>query len=584
MAHSGGAKLGTRIASIVSQTIVSTHAKLLHVKHRLALAIFHSISDIISEEVHRSLDPMLVNLHDQLPEDSPAKGLLQFMAHETGQLQAGAGMSSVAGSILGSLAQVVNNELSVGVRGILASNPHMLPDTGTISQLAAKGLTTGGNAVSNIEQQGIDSGWATAMIGANYTYPDPTAALDMLRRGLIDEATFTTWAQRNGIPGDVADKWLLTVNVPLSPADVALAVLRGNIPMAQAVAVAAQSGVTAEDFNTIIDNTGEPPGPEQLLEAHRRGFIDDARLVKGILQSRIRNEWVDVIKDLATVPISTADAVNAVVQNHLTQAQGENIANQNGLMPGSFPILVETAGAPLSRTEMEELYNRGEVTQAQVYQALSESRLKPKYNDLAFLLHSRLLTPRELADMVVWGAISQQDAVAKAMESGYAKDDAARLVSSSVNRKLQSQRQSVVNAIEVLYEDNAISEETASSTITSLGFEPSEITFMLQAAELKRQSKLITAGLTAIRSKYIGHHIDSGTASSLIDAMGIPHQQRDSLLQLWKVEHDANVAQLTAAQILKALALGLITADDTLTRLVNKGYSPDDAALLIEGA
>lgn len=584
MAHSGGAKLGTRIASIVSQTIVSTHAKLLHVKHRLALAIFHSISDIISEEVHRSLDPMLVNLHDQLPEDSPAKGLLQFMAHETGQLQAGAGMSSVAGSILGSLAQVVNNELSVGVRGILASNPHMLPDTGTISQLAAKGLTTGGNAVSNIEQQGIDSGWATAMIGANYTYPDPTAALDMLRRGLIDEATFTTWAQRNGIPGDVADKWLLTVNVPLSPADVALAVLRGNIPMAQAVAVAAQSGVTAEDFNTIIDNTGEPPGPEQLLEAHRRGFIDDARLVKGILQSRIRNEWVDVIKDLATVPISTADAVNAVVQNHLTQAQGENIANQNGLMPGSFPILVETAGAPLSRTEMEELYNRGEVTQAQVYQALSESRLKPKYNDLAFLLHSRLLTPRELADMVVWGAISQQDAVAKAMESGYAKDDAARLVSSSVNRKLQSQRQSVVSAIEVLYEDNAISEETASSTITSLGFEPSEITFMLQAAELKRQSKLITAGLTAIRSKYIGHHIDSGTASSLIDAMGIPHQQRDSLLQLWKVEHDANVAQLTAAQILKALALGLITADDTLTRLVNKGYSPDDAALLIEGA
>jgi hypothetical protein len=584
MAHSGGAKLGTRIASIVSQTIVSTHAKLLHVKHRLALAIFHSISDIISEEVHRSLDPMLVNLHDQLPDDSPAKGLLQFMAHETGQLQAGAGMSSVAGSILGSLAQVVNNELSVGVRGILASNPHMLPDTGTISQLAAKGLTTGGNAVSNIEQQGIDSGWATAMIGANYTYPDPTAALDMLRRGLIDEATFTTWAQRNGIPGDVADKWLLTVHVPLSPADVALAVLRGNIPMAQAVAVAAQSGVTAEDFSTIIDNTGEPPGPEQLLEAHRRGFIDDARLVKGILQSRIRNEWVDVIKDLATVPISTADAVNAVVQNHLTQAQGEDIANQNGLMPGSFPILVETAGAPLSRTEMEELYNRGEVTQAQVYQALSESRLKPKYNDLAFLLHSRLLTPRELADMVVWGAISQQDAVAKAMESGYAKDDAARLVSSSVNRKLQSQRQSVVSAIEVLYEDNAISEETASSTITSLGFEQSEITFMLQAAELKRQSKLITAGLTAIRSKYIGHHIDSGTASSLIDAMGIPHQQRDSLLQLWKVEHDANVAQLTAAQILKALALGLITADDTLTRLVNKGYSPDDAALLIEGA
>jgi hypothetical protein len=548
------------------------------------MAVFHSISDMISGEVHRSLDLVLVDMHDKLPDDSPAKPLLQFMAHETGQLQAGAGVSAVAGSILGSLAQVINNELSPSVRGVLETNPHMLPDPGTLAQLAAKGEASTSDVVSSIAQQGINPGWAQAMINANYAYPDPASGLDMVRRGLIDNATFMTWAEHNGIPADVATKWLDTVHIPLSPADVALAVLRGNMPMAEAVGVAAQWGLTQTDFNVVIDNTGEPPATEQLLEAHRRGFIDDARLVKGILQSRIRNEWVDVIKDLAFVPITTADAVNAVVQNHLTQAQGEAIANQNGLEPGNFNTLVETAGSPLSRTEMEELYNRGEVTQAQVYQALSESRLKPKYNDLAFMLHSRLLTPRELADMVVWGAITQQEAVAKAMESGYAKDDAARLVSSSINRKLQTQRQAIVSAIEVLYEDNAISEETASGTIGTLGFEPTEITFMLQAAELRRQSKVVNAGLTAIRSKYIGHHIDSGQASSLIDAMGIPHQQRDALLQLWQIEHDANVEQLTAPQILKALKLELITPDDALTRLVNKGYIADDAALLIEGA
>lgn len=584
MAHSGGAKLGNRIAAIVSQTIVSTHAKLLHIKHRLAMAVFHSISDMISGEVHRSLDPMLVQLHDQLPDDSPAKALVQFMAHETGQLQAGAGLSSVAGSLLGSLAQVVNNELSIGVRGILASNPHMLPDTGTIAQLAAKGLSTEGNAVSNIEQQGIDSGWATAMIGASYSYPDPTAALDMLRRGLIDESTFTTWATRNAVPGDVVNKWLLTVHVPLSPADVALAVLRGNMPMEQAVAVAEQSGLTPEDFNTVIDNTGEPPGPEQLLEAHRRGVIDDARLVRGILQSRIRDEWVDVIKSLAFVPMSTADAVNAVIQNHLTQSQGESIASQNGLEAGAFATLVDTAGAPLSRTEMEQLFNRGLVTEAEVDQALNESRLKPKYNKLAFELHTRLLDPSDLGEMVVWGVMTHADAVAETVKLGYSDVDAGRIVSAAVNRKLQSDRQSVVNSIEVLYEDNAISADSATAAIAKLGFEPAEITFKLQAAEFKRQARLTNAGLTAIRAKFIGHHISRTEASSLIDGMGIPHQQRDALLQLWQIEHDANVTQLTAAQILKALALELISTDDATTRLVNKGYSETDAVLLIEGA
>jgi hypothetical protein len=282
--------------------------------------------------------------------------------------------------------------------------------------------------------------------------------------------------------------------------------------------------------------------------------------------------------------MSTADAVNAVIQNHLTQAQGQAIADQNGLEPNAFPTLVETAGAPLSRTEMEDLYNRGEVTQAEVYQALDESRLKPKYNDLAFKLHTRILTPRELADMVLWGVISQKDAAAKVAQSGYAADDAARLVSSAINQKLQTQRQSVVTAIETLYVDNAISEANASTAIGKLGYEQAEITFILQAAELKREARLVNTGLSAIRSKFIGHHIDRVGASSLIDAMGIPHQQRDALLQLWQIEHDANVLQLTEAQIMKANKLGLIDDTETETRLINKGYSQADALLLIAGA
>ena len=581
MAHSGGVKLGSRIAHIVSQTTVATHSKLLHVKHKLALMIFHSISDIISAEVHKSMDTTLTHLFEALPSESPAKPLLDFMANETGQLQAGAGISMVSGSILGSVAQIINNELSPAVRGLLATNPHMLPDPGTLSQLGAKGLATAGDVVNSINQQGIDSGWANAMLKANYIYPDPSSALDMMRRGLIDQKTFLSWCELNSIPPDVAVHWAQTQHVPISPADAALAVLRGNMPLDQAYTVAAQYGMLPPDFDIIVGNTGEPPGPEQLLEASRRGFIDQARLAQGIAESRIRNDWLDVMEKLAYSPITTADAVNAVVQNHLTQAQGEAIASQNGLEPGNFATLVETAGSPLSRTEMEQLYNRGEATQAQVYQALDESRLKPKYNDLAFKLSTRLLQPSELSDMVLWGALSHADAAAEAAKLGYDAKSATALIDSAINKKLESDRTTVVTAIEVLYEDNAISEADASAQIARLGFSPEEVTFKLQAAELKRHTKLISTGLTAIRSKFLAHHVNQGEASSLIDAMGIPHQQRDAMLQLWQIERDANVAQLTEAQIIKALKVGTITSDDALTRLVNKGYLEADANILI---
>lgn len=583
--HSGSAKLGDRIARVVSQAMISTHAKLLHVKHRLAMLIFSDISDIISEEVHATIGPILRQLHEDTPESAMSHGLVKFMATQHGQLQAMAGTAAGATGLFSSIAQIVNNELAPSVRGTLASNPHLIPDPSTVAQLAARGLTQHDDAIETIAENGIPRGWGEALITLNEQYPDVTTMLDLIRRGFMGPDVFMEWSLRNGIPGPVAQMYLNLVNVPISPADAALALLRGNISEPEAVKAAAAYGVSAQDFATLVGNTGEPLGLQELLEARRRGFIDDARLVRGILQSRTRNEWVDVAKQLSHAPMSTADAVEAAVQGHMDTAQASAIADQNGLEAGQFDYLYQTAGSPLSRTEMEQLFNRGLVTKEQVIQALRESRLKNKYTDLAFELHSRLVTPDELGRGVEYGAISHADAVRKAMEIGYSQDDAAMLVSASINRKLETQRMAIVRAVEALYENNAISRDQAISFAGNLGFEPQEIDFIFQAAEFRRNEKLIAAGMSAIRSKYVAHHIDKGQASALLDALGIPHQQRDAALQIWQVEHDANVRLLTPAQIIKARAMGLITTDtEALDRLVTLGYSTDDANLLLQGA
>lgn len=582
--HSGGAKLGVRIATVVSNAMVATHQKLLHTKHKLAMVVFSDISDVISEEVHETLGPILRHLHDETPDDAKSKGLVKFMATQHGQFQALAGTAAGATGLFSSIAQIVNNELSPSVRGALSSNPHLLPDPGTIAELAARGLTQQNDAMQSIAEQGINTGWGNALIELNRQYPDSGTMIELLRRGKLGRDTFIEWSLRNGIPGTVADTLLALVPVPLSPADAALALLRGNMSQAAAVAAAADWGVTAEDFNIMVGNTGEPLGLEQLLEAKRRGFIDTERLVKGILQSRTRNEWVDVAEKLAFAPMSTADAVEAVVQNQMDAAQGEAIASQNGLEPDTFGTLVNTAGSPLSRTEMEQLYNRGLVTKDQVEQASRESRLKNKYNELAFDLHTRLIEPRELGDAVIYGSITHAQAVAKAMESGFSKEDAEVIVSGAVNRKLETQRMAVVRAVETMYENNAVSQETATGIVSKMGFEASEAAFIFQAAEFKRQEKLVAAGMAAVRGKYIAHHIDKNAASALLDAIGIPHQQRDSVLQIWQIEHDANVRTLTPAQVVKGVQGQALTEQDGLDRLMAMGFNKLDAELLISGA
>lgn len=582
--HSGGVKLGTRIATIVSNSMVATHQKLLHTKHKLAMLVFSDISDVISEEVHETLGPILRHLHDETPDDAKSKGLVKFMATQHGQFQALAGTAAGATGLFSSIAQIVNNELSPSVRGALASNPHLLPDPGTLAQMAAHGVADQGDVMRSIAEQGINTGWGNALIEMNRQYPDTGTMLDLVRRGKLGRDTFMQWSVRNGIPIAVSEVLATLTEVPLSPADAALALLRGNITEGAAVKAAADWGVTKEDFDVLIGNTGEPLGLEQLLEARRRGFIENDRLVRGILQSRTRNEWVDVAEKLAYAPISTADAVEAVVQNHLSAEKGSEIASQNGLEPGNFDTLVETAGSPLSRTEMEQLFNRGLVTKDQVEQALRESRLKNKYNEFAFELHTRLLEPRSLGDAVIYGSITHAQAVRKAMESGFSQEDAEVVVSGAVNRKLESQRMGVVRSVETLYENNAVSQETATAIVGKMGFEPAEAAFIFQAAEFKRQEKLVAAGMGAVRGKFIAHHITRGEASALLDVIGIPHQQRDSVLQVWQIEHDANVRTLTPAQIIKASAMGLLTEDQALERLTGLGYSEADARLLLAGA
>lgn len=578
------AKLGNRLAMLVSMAIVHTVHKLHHVKHRLAMAVFHSISDMISDEVDVTLGPVLSKLHASLPEDHPAYPAVDFMLNGKGQLKALVGTGLQVSGLLGSLSAILNNELAPAVYDAIATNPHMLPDASTILQLHAAGLIDTASADAAMRSLGTPSGWTSAMMNLANTYPSIPEGLEMMRRGFATSDNVAEWAGLSGVPESIVGKYLGLLNTPVSVADAALAVLRGNMTQAEGEKVAAENGFTPESFAVLIGNTGEPPGLMQLLEAYRRGFIDQATLERGILQSRYRNEWIPMLEKLRYVPMSTSDAARAVVQDQMQLADGAKIADENGLDPGAFQVLVNTEGNPLSRTEMSELFNRGIVSEAQFNQAMRESRLKNKYNDLAFALRTRLLPEGTISRAVRYGEITHSDAVAKVVELGYSASDAETIVATGSGERLYAFKEKVVSSVTTLYQDGIIALSDAGSLIKSLGYSDQEITYLLEATEFHREAHVINTVVSAIKSKFLQHHITSKQASGLLDSVGIPASNRDYLINLWEIEQAAFVRVLTPAQIVKAVNNDLITADEGLKRLVALGYVSADAQLLIEGA
>jgi len=548
------------------------------------MAVFHSISDEISDEVDITLGPLLRKLHEATPEDHPAYPAVKFMHEATGQLKAIAGTGLQMTGLLGAFSSVVNNELADVVYNIIRANPAQLPDSSTIAQAYATQLVQRNEALADIGAQGIQYGWGDRMLELSYTVPALGEVLELLRRGLIIKEDAEQYLWRNGIRQDDAARLVSLASLPISVADAALAVLRGNMTQAAGEKVAAENGIDAAGFAILIGNTGEPPGLQELLEGFRRGFIDQATLERGIRESRYRNEWIPLLEKLRYSPMSVSDAARATVQNQMDIAAARSIADQNGLEPGHFDILVNTEGNPLSRTEMADLYNRGLATEAQFKQAIRESRYKNKYVDLAFNL-TQVIPPVETVTRALrYGSITHDQAARIVSMHGYSAQDTAVIIAAGSGERTQVFKDRMITATAALYEQGIISQSDLTHAVTSLGFTGDEATFIIKSADFHREARMTGAVVSVIRSKYVGRHIYKNTASGLLDQAGIPAEQRDALLKEWDIERTAAVRLLTPAQIVKGVKLELITPDDALARLTEQGYSETDAELLLAGA
>lgn len=582
--HKWGSKIGPRIAMLVSQSLVFTHGKLAALKHKIAMSVFHAISDEISAEVDTTIGPFIRMMHDAIEESHPAYPLIHFMHTQHGQLKAIVGGGVSASGLLGALSAIMNNELAPIQYDVIRSNPHLVPSIGDAANMAATGVIGEDQVNGLANANGFDNGWAAAYLDLARNYPTFDVGLDLLRRGLISEDGVKTLLQRQGIPPDYWGPILETRNGPVSVADAALGVLRGTLSTDDGAKIAAANGFDLESFNILIANTGEPPGTMQLLEAFRRGFITEQTLDKGILQSRVRDEWIPVIKQLRYSPMSVADAVNAVVQNHMSMQNGERIANENGLQPGDFDTLYQTAGEPLSRTELQELYNRGLVSEDIVKQGLRESRLKDKYVDIAFDLHTKVVPIYTLQRALRYGGIDHAEAIRITMEGGYSEKDATLIVNSGSAERLQTYKDKVISSVQTLYEDGVVAASDAKSVISAMGYSQQEADFIFESSEFRRNAKVLNQVVNALHTKYLGRHIGETEVVNDLNAIGVPTEQRDYLIKTWNVELGAYTKLLTEAQIQKAVKLELITPDDGLKRLVALGYSEGDATLLIKGA
>lgn len=484
----------------------------------------------------------------------------------------------------------------LGSAGFQALTPVLLPvnhaiadaaqteifDPATAAMLQAKGIIDDTYGRSEAAGGNLSGEHYDKLVDATQERPDVGQVLDAWLKDLVSEDDVNAALQHHQIPQFWWGPLKALKRQFLSPADLALSNLRGEITDDTMEGYAAQLGVTADDMAVLIGNTGEPPGIEQMLFLYRRELITKDDLVRAIKQSRIRNEWIPAVEALAHEPMSTADAARAVVEGYMAKEDGAVIAAQNGLDPDHWPIILESWGRPLSHEQMLTLYHRGQATRDDVVTAMKQSDIKDQYIEQAIDLGRRLVPERLIVQMLGKAVIDHPTAHTMLVQQGFNDDDAEALINLGAATRLTAAHALTRTDLVAMYEDSLLTRAEVTSKLTALGFTNVDATALLDLADTKLKAATLRTVQRSVEASLKIGHLTQQQAINQLETAGVSSTQAHGLVDQWMQVKGAVTRSLTEAQIIDLGEAQLIQPNDVLTRLQGYGLSQGDAELLMQ--
>lgn len=579
-----GGKIGGRVADYLTRSYLSTKDQSSGHLIRVGMQMQDEFFRLTGGELKRTVGPLLGQLADAPDGPKWARDTFQFLARGQGQWQTMLG-GALMGAALGSgILELINNELNPLITPVIAANPHGKFTPEQAAAVQAHGLNWGADLAYEAAQKGLDSNRYNALVELATTVLSPDVIVELYRRGELDRAAALRFLTRAGFEGDHAKRLLVLARTHLTLPDASAMYNRSIITLDELRNIGIVNGYSATDALRYGELGGEPPSPELLYAAYRRGVISADRLKRGITQGPIRNEWIDVIEQMQYHSMTPDSAASAVTQGHMTLQRGETIAKEYGLKPEDFAVIVETAGRPPGLEFAAEAYLRGFITDRQWEEMFLESAIKNRYIPVMRQMRTRLLPQETARSMLAKGVITETRCAEILTQHGFAPDDVRALIASSTMERSAPQRDLSLSTVRALYVEQEISADDASEMLRALGFDDNEIGWELALAEIARVRTYRNAAVTRIKSGYVKGLLSQQDVSTSLDALRVPPGRRDALMDIWDIERTTVTRDLTPAQIITGAKKGIIDPPTALSRLMGQGYAEDDAAVLLLSA
>jgi hypothetical protein len=389
------------------------------------------------------------------------------------------------------------------------------------------------------------------------------AATAPFTQGLENEAWRTSPSRP--IPLDVAVSGVLkNVLGPNDPADEAL-----------------QAGINASRFGQMVETAGNSMGLGEAITLLRRAQLAGVTLDEVLQYSNTNPKFYDAIRMLVEVWPSTAEVLVGWTKGHLSDEQAIGLYLAQGNRLEDYEWQRDSVGRPPGPMEVLDLWNRTDIDETQVDDALKSSDLAPRF--VPWVKQLRVYYPpvRSILPMLRAEAITPDQAgrywdaqgVPAELQAIFLKE-AAHHTSSTVKQLTQAQ---IVSS----YETRLMDRPTALLRLEALTYSGEDATALLDLADEKRTTALMNATVNMVGRRYVAYKLSKPDAAHALSTATVPNAAQLDLFRLWDIERAANVHVLTPASIIGAFRRGEIGAAECKRRLLEGGIAPDDLAIMV---
>ena len=395
----------------------------------------------------------------------------------------------------------------------------------------------------------------------------------------------------------------------LSPGETVAAVIQSYWRPEKGVGNLAQYGYTDEDAGTLINISGEPLAPGQLLDLLNRGDVDEEFVRQGLNESRLKPKYNDALLKLRFNLLGASDYIRFAVREVFSPAQRQELTLDEG-----YPTILTEKLRKIGYSEVDARDSWAAhwelPSPTQVYEMLQRGKL-PKGVTIEEYLKSADYAPvwrQSLVD-ISYNPITRTDAkriyklrgdldllIQNFRNNGYNDEDARALADftrEDVSLETRQERELLVGPVKTsalaMYKARRITEGQLRQTLANLKYPTDIVDRFIADIEYVRETDHREDVANALKASYVKALRSRDDTIAILVQTGYSQGELDQLLETWDLlrqatelqPHQAAQRDLTKAEIIEAYLDGIWDVDQTRVHIVALGYDEVESDAII---